>query len=66
MEEYRVWVRLPTTDAEEWLEFLSETTPLLGEVVQADDYRVRLTGHKSGAPGLYIGKIVDRADLGGR
>jgi hypothetical protein len=65
MERYRVWVTLPTTAREEWLEFLSETTPLLGEVVEADDYRVRLTGHKSGAAGLYVGKIVDRANIGG-
>ena len=62
MERYRVWVRLPTSDAEEWLDFESETTPLLGQVVQADTYMVRLTGHRSGAPGLYVGKIAGAAE----
>jgi len=58
MERYRVWVTLPTWGAEKWLEFQSEITPLLGQVVECDRYQVRLTRHRSGAPHHYVGKIV--------
>jgi hypothetical protein len=63
MERYRVWLALPETTAPEWFEFQSENTPLLGEIVEAEGHRVRLIGHKSGAPKNYTGKIVGRADL---
>jgi hypothetical protein len=62
MERYRVWIRLPETNAREWLEFLSENTPLLGEIVEAEQYQVRLTNHKPDAPRNYAGVVVGRIE----